>query len=189
MKKQSPVLRSVIIITILAISVGIGFIYNSVWHRIDLKLYPREYSSLVEKYSEEYAVPEYIIYAVIRSESNFESGHVGDDGGIGLMGINEDDFMAMTEQTRERLTVDALYGPETNIKYGTYQLAAYYNMLESWYGALSAKQAGKTAAAEWASDRSNYTDDGIFETVPDKDAAKYGKELYECAEKYFELYY
>ena len=44
---KNTVLRSIIIITILILSVLIGYVYQTIWHHIDLMNYPQEYSELV----------------------------------------------------------------------------------------------------------------------------------------------
>lgn len=190
MKLKTPVIRSIIIISILALSVLIGFVFSAVCGKLDLKKYPRPdgYSEYVEKYSEEYAVPEYIMYAIIKNESNFDSGLKNEDGGIGLMGITFEEFDDMRLVTREELTRDALYGPETNIKYGALKLSLLYNRFESWSFVCAAYCAGDKYE-EWLEDESNFDEDGKFAKVPDEVAVKNGEKLYSIAEKYAKMYY
>ena len=134
MKLKTPLIRSIIIVSILILSVIFGLIFSFVCDKIDLKKYPRpdNYKEYVSKYAEEYAVPEHIIYAVIKNESNFDKGYEGEGGGIGLMGITFKEFDNMLRITGENLTKDALYGPETNIKYGAMKLSLLYNRFEKW---------------------------------------------------------
>lgn len=90
MKKS--VQRSIAIVVILLAAVSCGFLYQFVWDKIDRARYPREYSEYVSEYAEAYGVPEYIIYAVIRVESNFSSNAVSEAGAVGLMQITPDTF-------------------------------------------------------------------------------------------------
>ena len=189
MKKNTSVMRSVIIITIIVLSVILGLIISSVWNAVDKMVYPREYKELVEKYSAEYAVPEHLIYAVIKSESDFDSGESGEDGGVGLMGVTPEEFRDMQSITKEKLTDDALYGPETNIKYGTLRLSILYNAFENWDAVYAGWCVSIEDAKAWTEDERCYNKDGDFVKVPDEAAVLAGSAIKKCADKYLELYY
>jgi len=103
MKYKNAAQRSAVIIVIILLSVLIGYIYHIIWHNIDLKNHPREYSEFVVKYSQQYGVPEYIVYAVILRESNFKSNYLSEDGRIGLMQISPDKFRWLLSLTKEEL--------------------------------------------------------------------------------------
>lgn len=190
MKFKTPLIRSIIIIAILVLSVIIGLVFSFVCHKLDLKKYPRpdNYKEYVSKYAEEYAVPEHIIYAVIKNESNFDKGNEGDDGKVGLMGLTFEEFDKLCRITGEDLTHDALYGPETNIKYGTLKLSLLYNRFEKWSFVCSAYVSGNKYES-WLEDKSNFDEDEKFISVPDKDVEKRGEKLYSIAEKYEKMYY
>ena len=189
MKFKTPILRSLVIITILVLSLVLGLVISTVLGKYEEKKYPRDFSEIVSKYSEEYAVPEHIIYAVIKTESDFVSGNVGEDGGIGLMGITPAEFELLLKETRENLTTDTLYGPETNVRYGTYVLSRLYNSLEDWRLVCSAFYADRADFEKWCADTSLLDENGRLTAVPDKNAVSAGEKLYECAEKYREMYY
>ena len=194
MKLKTPVIRSIIIVSILVLSVISGLIFSAVCNRIDLKKYPMpdNYKEYVTKYAKEYAVPEHMIYAVIKNESNFDKGHEGSDNGIGLMGITFKEFDNMLRITGENLTKDALYGPETNIKYGTYYLSRLYNRFGDWDTAIAAYNGGEGNVSEWLAD-SRYSDDGVklnIEKIPDsfRETKNYVKKVNKALKKYGELY-
>ncbi|MBQ6789300.1 MAG: transglycosylase SLT domain-containing protein [Clostridia bacterium] len=189
MKKNTSAMRSVIIISIIALSVILGFVISGIWTAVDKKMYPRDYSDLVEKYAAEYAVPEHLIYAVIKTESGFDSGKTGEDGGVGLMGVTPEEFRDMQSVTKEKLTDDALYGPETNIKYGTLRLSILYNAFENWDAVYAGWCVGLADAKSWAEDETCYNEDGDFVKVPDEAAVELGHKIEKCASKYRELYY
>lgn len=189
MKKNTSTLRSVIIISIIVLSVVLGFAISRIWTAVDKMVYSREYSELVEKYAAEYTVPEYLIYGVIKSESSFDSGKTGEDGGVGLMGVFPEEFREMQSITKEKLTDDALYGPETNIKYGTLRLSILYNTFENWEAVYAGWCVGLADAKSWAEDETCFNENGDFIKVPDKKAAELGRALEKYADKYRELYY
>ena len=63
-----------------------------------------------------------ILYAFIRTESNFDPNADSDAGARGLMQITEVtfDWIEMKIAPTESLTFDDLYDPETNIRFGSY---------------------------------------------------------------------
>lgn len=174
--------------TIAILSIAIGALSQTILHRIDLKNYPTDYSEYVEKYSDEYGVPQYIAYAVIKYESSFKSNAVGDDGGIGLMGITADRFDSIMRSLGENLTSDALYGPETNIRYGMYELSELFSKYESWNFVLCAKAAGAQESEGWLADLSNYDENGTVTRIPES-GLEAGERLIDISVKYRELYF
>ena len=119
------------------------FLNNS----IQKKLYPRKYSVIVEKYSAEYDVPEYIIYSVIYVESSFDKNAVSPSGAIGLMQLMPSTYTWLAEINNEE-TKD-IFDSEENIKYGTYYLAFLYDRYESWEIAFAAYNAGMGNVDSW----------------------------------------
>ena len=182
-------MRSVVIITIVALSVLIGLIYQAIWNRIDLKNYPRDNHSLVEKYAEEYGVPEYVIYGVMKYESSFASNNENADGGVGLMSITGEEFDWMLKQTKENLHYDALYGPETNIKYGVYMLSQLFARFGDWDYVYAAKTSSMAEWEAWLDDSANYDEEGAFIGIPDEEAESRGEKIAEYAKKYRKMYY
>ena len=53
------------------------------------KVYKLEYTEYVKKYANEYNVDEYLIYAIIKAESNFNENAKSSSDAIGLMQIME----------------------------------------------------------------------------------------------------
>ena len=77
--------RSLIILIIAIVSVIFGVLFDHVMGSVEKNSYPREYSTYVELYAAEYGVPETVIYAVIKTESNFDKNAVSNAGAHGLM--------------------------------------------------------------------------------------------------------
>lgn len=189
MKYKKALTRSAVIISILAASVLIGFICQKVGNLIDIHNQPREYSEFVEKYSVQYGVPEHIIYAVIKYESGFVSNTVRDDGGVGLMGLSNEDFDKLLKLTGENLTHGILYDPETNIKYGTYLLSYLYNSYGKWKPVFCAKIGGKDVVDNWIADKNNIDENGYLVKYPDSALESESEKIIKIMNKYYDLYY
>ncbi len=182
-------MRSIVIISILALSVLTGFIFQIVKNAIDRKIYPQTYSEYVQKYSIEYGVPEYIIYSTIKVESGFESNAVSPVGAVGLMQIMPDTFRELMAENKEEFNSDLMYGPETNIRFGTYYLSKLYIKYKNWDTVYAAYNAGPNAVDTWLSD-SSYSDDGItLKGIPFSETANYVEKMQKSVDAYLRLYY
>ena len=181
--------RSAVIIIILVLSIIIGFLYQQIWHNIDLNNHPREYSEYVTKYAADYGVPEYIIYSVIHIKSSFQSNKLSDDGRIGLMQLSPETLTWLTSLTKEELDPGILYDPDTNIKYGTYMLSYLFTKYGRWKTVFAAYEVGTDKVNLWLED-SDYLDaSGNLYKIPDKNASSTVAEIEESMDIYFELYY
>ncbi len=87
--------------------------------------YPRTYQKIVQQYAEEYDVDENIVFAIIRTESNFRPKAESKVGARGLMQITEETFAWIKSKIakEEALTFDDLYDPQVNIRFGTYLIS------------------------------------------------------------------
>ncbi len=191
MKTKKALLRSAIIIIILLLSAGIGLVCQVIGHRMDLKKYPRpdDYKGFVEKYSDSYEhVPEQIVYGVIKYVSDFSPSHVSENGGIGLMGITPEVYEVLTAEMKEEPSLDSLYGPETNIKYGTRYLSDLFNVYGRWDQVFAAVVAGRETVDGWRENPSLLDGNGKLK-IPDKSVASKVKEISKIVEKYKKLYY
>lgn len=193
MNMKKAALRSLIIIIIAALSVVIGVSFQKISVKIDKNSYSTEYSGFVEKYAAEYGVPEYVVYAVIKTESGFDSSLLSDDGKIGLMQVSPELLKLYGGTLRDNYDTGMLYDPETNIKYGTYHLSMLYLRLGTWRSVFASMYIGEKTVEEWLCDE-NISDIGEnvkpkLRDIPDKDTAKYTKKLESVSEKYRELYF
>lgn len=181
-----------IFLVTLAISVIFGFLFDFICTEIEYSIYkkPPEYQGFVKEYSEKYGVPENLVYAVMKTESNFVSSARSNAGAVGLMQIMPDTFKWLTyDCLRERLGEGMLYNPETNIKYGIYYLAMLYDMYGNWDTALAAYNAGPGNVDEWLNDP-EYADEesNTLKKIPYKETRNYIKKINKALDNYNELY-
>ncbi len=130
--------RTAVVILIVALSIGIGVLYDRLYIKAEKNKYPlsEEYGALIEKYSEEFEVPECMIYAVMLQGSGFSSNAVN-EGFIGLMQLDEDDYTMLSGLLGCYKDVGMRYDPTTSIRLGAYKLSRLYNQYETWEDALT----------------------------------------------------
>ncbi len=189
MKYKQALMRSVIIITILILSVLCGLLFQFFYDKYERAAYPREYEEYVEKYASQYGVPEYMVYAVIKTESGFDSGAVSDAGAVGLMQMMPDTFTWLTTLTKENLDKGMLYDPETNIKYGTYYLSYLYLKYGTWDTVYAAYNAGEGNVDGWLGDALDEDGAKKLGNIPFGETEQYVKKVNKAAEIYDRLYY
>lgn len=183
--------KSFVIILILALAAVFATAWVFIEDVILEKTHPLKYSEAVEKYSAEYAVPEEIIYAVIHTESSFESDAVSKKGAIGLMQITPETFdwlrMKMGESDTP-VSSDLLYNPENNIKYGTYFLSLLYTEYGVWDTVYAAYNAGRSTVNEWMKSP-EHNNNGKIANIPYKETANYVEKVKKAAANYKDLYF
>ena len=64
-------------------------------------MFPRTYREIVEEQAEVFDLPESLVYAVIKAESNFDTEAVSSVGAIGLMQMMPNTFTCMHEMLHE----------------------------------------------------------------------------------------
>jgi len=189
MNWKKTVRRSIAILVILIVSVLSGLLYNAAWNRIDRSRYPQKYDDFVEKYASAYGVPEYIVYAVMKTESNFESNAVSDAGAVGLMQLTPDTFDWVSMLMKRSADRGMLYDPETSIEYGTYLLSYLYMHYNRWDTVLAAYNAGINRVDEWMQDPTLTDENGRLQTIPFEETAEYVKKVNNAIDVYRRLYY
>ncbi len=189
MKHKKAIVRSIVIVSIILLSVICGFIFQTILDKVDRVNYPQKYSEYVEKYSYEYGIPEYVVYSVMKVESNFDSGAVSADGAVGLMQMMPDTFNWLTSLRQENLDSAMLHDPETNIKYGSYYLSYLYVRYGSWQEVYAAYNAGQGAIDKWLQDESLTDQNGKLVKIPFDETEEYVKKIEKANETYKRLYY
>lgn len=185
-------MKLIALILILVIALGAAFGGDLLIKEIDEAVYPQEYAESVSKYSAKYNIPEYLIYAVIKVESNFDPLAESSAGARGLMQMTESTFKWLTGSSHlgEHLPFEALFIPDVSIRYGTYYLNYLLRQFDhNTNTVLAAYNAGETRVKEWLSD-SEYTDgNGGLSKIPFAETRNYVKKVNKAIDKYKELYY
>lgn len=181
--------RGLAIALIAAIAIGLGFLADFVITCLEKQAYPQGYAEYVTIYAEKYGVPENLVYSVIRTESDFESGAVSSVGAIGLMQIMPDTFKWLTDDILfEHMEVGMLYDPETNIRYGTFYLSYLYDRYGNWDLVLAAYNGGLGNVDKWLEDQAYADGEGGLKKIPFKETRHFTRRVSRAWEKYDKLY-
>ena len=181
--------RAVVIALLAIVAIGIGFLADLTITAFEKKAYPRDYAAFVETYAEAYGVPETVVYAVIHTESGFDSGAVSSAGAVGLMQMLPETFEWLTDEILfDHLESGMLYDPETNIRYGTYLLSRYYDRYGDWELAFAAYNAGPGNLDSWLADEEYADGEGGLKQIPFKETRNYVKKVQNARKIYERLY-
>ncbi len=181
--------RALIIVLLLIVAIGLGFLGDFVITQIEKQIYPQDYSAYVEAAAEAYSVPESIVYALIKCESDFDPSAVSDAGAVGLCQLMPDTFLWLTDEVLyEHFKQGMLYDPETNIRYGVCYLSRLYDQFGDWSLAFAAYNAGPSRVEEWLADPKLADGEGGLSKIPFKETRKYVKKMVRVQKKYEKLY-
>lgn len=181
------------VVCIIVASVAIGFIYDSVMNRAEAKDYPRKYSEFVEKWAKAYGVPEYVVYSVIKAESDFDPDTVSSADAVGLMQIRaaetSNTFEYIAGMVGDRYDPSLHFDPNTNIKYGTYYLSYLYKKFDNWSTVFAAYNGGEGNVSKWLKDPTCSLDGKTLYRIPFSETDKYVKKVNGYCKAYRRLYY
>ena len=186
--KRKPLTLLIVFLSLIAVCAALCFIFEP---NIDRALYPREYSAYVEKYAKQYDVPQNLIYAVIRTESDFQADAVSAVGAVGLMQMMPSTFRWLSDDMLgEYLEDGMLYDAETNIRYGVYYLRRLYDRYGDWLTACAAYNAGSGRVDGWLKDSSltNLQGDLVPERIPIGETRIYVRKVKKAYQAYQRLY-
>jgi soluble lytic murein transglycosylase len=184
--------RILIVAAIIVIAILLGLVTDLIWGAIEKKNHPQDFSMYISQYSAEYNVPESVIYAVIKVESDFDARAKSSVGARGLMQMMPKTFEWLTgeEHLGEHLDTSELYDPEVSIRYGTYYLNYLYKKFNyNWDTALAAYNGGEGNVRKWLDDP-RYSNDGVtLYDIPYDETKSYVKKVNKEIDTYKKLYF
>ncbi len=157
-------------------------------------MYPQDYSELVQQACKTYNLSEYLLYALIRSESLFDPEIQSSAGAVGLTQLME----GTAKDVAAKLHKDTydLNDPATNIEFGSYYLSNLISRLNnSPIMAVFAYNSGITRVRTWLRDSHleigsrKLPMDIFLETIPYAETREYGRKIISAAAMYGWLYY
>ena len=193
MKSNSK--RTLVIILIITCAILIGVATDIVWSRFKEHEFPLAYIEPVEKYSAEYGIPKEIIFAIIKTESNFNTAAISRVGALGLMQMMPSTFEWLTgdEHLNEHLPSVSLATPETSIKYGTYYISYLRDRFFSerevdWDIIFAAYNGGEGNVEKWLADPELVNENGNLVNIPFPETRSYISKVNSAIDTYKQLY-
>lgn len=149
-------------------------------------IFPDEYASLIEKYSSEYQMDPYTVFAIIKAESNFNPDAVSSAEANGIMQLTEETYLFCRSNINLN---DDIFNPENNIKAGIWYLSFLNDKFDSGVkNVLAAYNAGASNVKKWL-ENEKYSSDGItLEKVPYTETQNYIKRVLNYRKIYYLLY-
>jgi soluble lytic murein transglycosylase len=187
MKLSKRSIKSVLFWAVLLIAAVV--LLRAGYDRFQKSLYPLRYTEYVEKYAREYDLDPALVYAVIRSESNFDADAKSRSGALGLMQLMPETFQWLQESENENYSEEDLFRPDVNIRYG----CRYLSMMLQKYGvlrtALCAYNAGTGTVDGWLQDPQLSPDGKNLSQIPYRETQNYADAVEDSYAIYQKLYH
>jgi soluble lytic murein transglycosylase len=158
-------------------------------------LFPRYYSEFAERYAAQYSIDPPILYALIRTESAFQSEVISSAGAVGLTQLMPETAQEMAGRIRRAGGPDYtaedgidLRDPDLNIHIGSYYINYLMTRFDDILLSLLSYNGGMNRVRRWRA-ASTMPADLFLETVAYSETRDYGRRVMAAAAVYHELYY
>ncbi len=188
---KPSVKRILSVFLIICVSLGIGFAVDAIWNFADRQGHPTDYGEMIKRYAAEYNLPDNVIFAVIKVESDFDPNARSGAGAMGLMQMMPSTFEWLTgdEHLGEHLSTQCLFDPEVSIRYGTYYLAYLYRKFDhNWHNTFAAYNGGEGNVAKWLKEANATDENGNLTYIPFDETRSYVSKVERAVENYKKLY-
>lgn len=193
MAKKSGVGKFVkrLLVLLLVLLVAGTVLFVAFQDKIERWEYPIEYSEYVTYYADKYDLDPLMLYAFIRTESNFNPKADSDAGARGLMQITEVtfDWIKTKIAPTEDLTFEDLYDPETNIRFGSYFVSYCLLRYQDDLATAAAAYHSGWGTVDGLLSQAEYSADGkTLDHYPYPQMRLYVKKITSSYQRYQEIY-
>lgn len=152
--------------------------------------YPRAYADMVELYAKKFNVPESLVFAIMRAESQFNKEALSPVGARGLMQIMPYTATQVLRLLGEAATDEKnLFLPDVNIRLGTRYLSRLQKKFQGQVPLIAAGyNSGPHRVFSWLSTFGNLNMDEFIEHVPFVETRNYVKKVVRNYAIYNEIY-
>lgn len=179
------------LVVIIATFAVILFLLNG----IGRSMFPLEYKDLVIRYAKENDLDPFLVFSVIKAESNFNPNATSHKNARGLMQIIDDTGIWAAEKMGiENFRVEHLYDPEINIKIGCWYLKNLKSEIYQYNGelnndlVLAAYNGGIGNVQRWLRDKKYSSSGKSLEKIPFKETENYVRRVNNYWKIYEKLY-
>ncbi len=194
-KKKSGGCFGRFLIFVLAFSV-IGYVGYRLAEELELKTYllqlkyPIRYQEFVRDYAKEFGLDEALVYAVILTESKFDTYAESGAGAKGLMQLTDETGEDCARKLGvENYSSDQLFDPEMNIRLGCYYLK---RLIQDYDGitetAVAAYNGGPGNVDQWLANPDYSKGDGMLQEIPFQETRDYVNKVTDAYWNYQNLY-
>lgn len=168
----------------------LGLLLYNGYRSCRMAFYPIKYQQYVDNYAKQNGLSPSFVYAVIRCESSFDPNALSSIGARGLMQLTPETFWWVQGRlkVKPQLSDDALYDPETNIRYGSALLSELISEFGTRETALAAYHAGRSNVKKWLADPRYSHDHVTLYHIPFADTRAYVQKVLRTQEIYRKLY-
>ena len=182
--------KTIILIALVVIVLSIlGKIdLKKIKNQVLMRFYKIEYTEYVKKYANEYNVDEYLIYAIIKAESNFKQDAVSHRKAKGLMQLMYSTAEEIAKKANVELNEQNILDPDVNINLGTKYISMLIQKYDNVNLALAAYNAGSGNVDGWIEKGTLKSDGSDIENVPFTETNNYVRKILRDYEIYKEIY-
>ena len=174
-----------IIVVLMVVSIIVILLYQFIMK----KVYNTKYNEYVYLYAEENGVDPMLIFAIIKTESNFDPNAKSSVDAKGLMQLMESTAIEVAKELEiENFETEMLYNPEINIKIGIKYFSNLLNMYGNINTAIVAYNAGPGSVKKWIEQEIIKEDGSDIENVPFKETNLYIRKVLRDYKIYKSLY-
>lgn len=186
---MNKTIKKILILLIIILMLVMTYRLLNIEERMLRVLYPIKYEEYVYKYSENLNIDPMLTFAIIKTESNFDSNAESPSGAIGLMQLMESTAKEQADKLNIEYAKETLYKPEINLKLGL----NYFNTLLDYYNqnyilAFAAYNAGLRNVQKWIEEGTIKEDGSDIENIPFKETNMYVRKVIKTYELYKRLY-
>lgn len=151
-------------------------------------LYPQRYADLVEREAAQFELDPDLVYAIIKTESGFDSQAISSAGAKGLMQLTQETFDWISSLYPAEDGGADVFQPEDNIHCGCALLRLLLDQYGSLEVALAAYNAGMGNVSQWL-ESGDYSHDGeTLHTIPYPETDAYVEKVQRTYQIYQKLY-
>ncbi len=177
---------------ILIILLAVFLLYFTVGNgkeQILQKIYPIKYQDYVEEYADKYNLDKYLVYSVIKVESNFDPHALSNAKARGLMQLMRKTAEECNQKGNFGYTIPAdLYNPQKNIHLGCFYLRTLMDTHNDTELAITAYNGGTGNVTKWLDDKELTDGMGGLSDIPYTETKNYVKKVFKTYEMYNKLY-
>ncbi len=186
---MKAIIKFLIILILLLLIYFVLFKVVEIDKKIMKAIYPLKYTEYVEKYAKKYDIDPYMVYAIIKAESNFDENAKSATDAIGLMQIMEETALETANKMDLDVSVEDLFKPDININIGLNYFTYLLNKYDDNYAlAIVAYNAGMGNVDNWIKEGIIEEDGSDLENVPFKETNNYVRKILRDYEIYKDLY-